>query len=188
MFTSAAQTSMPPSRLIHEPRLDSRAPLAPPHDATRSTLSRRRSPPTPPTLTRCPPLLARGPADACRGGRCCRPGLRGTGGDADAIRGARAELSPPHAARAAGDRSSERDRPRAGTGGARRPGLIRHDDGAAPVSSRAQGHGQGELASCGNQLWSMPSQAGGDGTRATAGEGGAPGARTRSKKSPDDAR
>jgi len=62
---------------------------------TRSTRRRRRSSIPPPRSTRCPPPPAHGPADGGRGDWCRWSGPRGAGGDANAIRRARAELSLP---------------------------------------------------------------------------------------------
>ena len=78
--------------------------------ATRSTRRRRRSSLPPPPSTRCSPPPAHGPADGGRGGRCRWPGPRGAGGNANAIRRARAELSLPDGRLA---QASARSRPSA---------------------------------------------------------------------------
>ena len=77
---------------------------------TRSTRRRRRSSIPPPRSTRCPPPPAHGPADGGRGGWCRWSGPRGAGGNANAIRRARAELSLPDGRLA---QASARSRPSA---------------------------------------------------------------------------
>jgi len=84
----------------------------------------------PPTTPRCPLPSAHGSANAGLRGRRRRPDLRGGGGDAMAMRRARAELSSPGRAHEACKHSSPPDRTASGADGAQRGGLIGYDDGS----------------------------------------------------------
>jgi hypothetical protein len=91
-------------------------------------LSGLRSSLAPPLTSRGPLPPAHGPAYSGTGDWCRRPDLRGAGGNANAIRRARAELSSPEHAHQAGKRSSPPDRSGRGADGARRGGLGGHAD------------------------------------------------------------
>ena len=187
IFTRLIQNSTRPSRLMREPQRDSRTPLARRHTAGHSMLSRRLSSLAPPPTARCPPPPACGPADTGRGGRCRRPGPRGTGRDSYAIRRARAVLSLPEGACTADERLGAPDRSGAGAGGARRRGLVSHDCGKLWPAAGRWNMDRASWAAAGSGSRAHAAEASGDGSGATKGKGGALGARTTLKISPDDA-
>ena len=187
MFTRVTQNSTRSSRLMHALQRDSRAALAPRHTAMSSMRSRRRSSFAPPPTARCPPPCACGPAYGSRGGRRRRPGPRGTGGDANAIRRARAELSLPEGACTADERLSAPDRSGAGAGAAPRRGLVRHGPGKPRPAAGRWDMDRASWRAAGSSSRAQVAEACGDGSGATAGKGGALRARTALRISPDDA-
>ena len=149
--THIAQTSGRLPGLLCEPRRDSRDPLAPPHAAASSMLSRRQPSLTPLPTARCPLPLAHGPADGFRRDWCRWSGPRGAGGDANAIRRARAELSSPEGAHEAGKRSIAADRSGAGTDGALWRGIIRHGNGQLRLAAGHWGIDQASWPAAGTR-------------------------------------
>jgi hypothetical protein len=151
-------------------------------------LSGLRSSLAPPLTSRGPLPPAHGPAYSGTGDWCRRPDLRGAGGNANAIRRARAELSSPEHAHQAGKRSSPPDRSGRGADGARRGGLVGHADRQLrPAAGRRATHRASWRAAEGNCNAHRCEHAS-DGARANAAQGGGSEARTARRKCSDEPR